>query len=308
VRELWYDKYRPDNFKDYIWSTDAISKQITDWETKGLSHVILHGPSGTGKTTLALLLANTYTDDMLFVRASVNNTIDFIRNDVTDFCSNAGWDGIQVVIFDEAERLTKDAQEALRNVMDTFGSSVRFIFTCNEVRRIRDAIKSRAQIVEVKELQYEEFALHLLEIAISEGVAEESEDDISIIEDIVSEHYPDMRKSIDMLQACSLSGHIKPISATTNESEDQATELLELIRNNSSINTIRNVVSSMNNNEIEDFYRVLGSSVNSFVETDKDEGELIKIVCKYLYQHSTIAFPDINLLASLVEITEYLHG
>ena len=298
--ELWYEKYRPTDIKDYIWSSDATAKKVNQWSETGLRHVIFHGPPGTGKTTLARLLVACYTDDVMFVKASVDSGIDFVRYDITDFCSTGGWDGVKAVIIDESERMTPDAQESLRNVMDTFGTTVHFIFTCNDIHRIHEALKSRAPVVEIKEINRDEFAIHLLDIAIAEGVAEETDDDIEIIESIVAQYYPDMRKSIDMLQSCSIGGHITPIVEISNDSDSQ-TQLLTLIIEDAPLADIRNIITNMNQTEILGFYELWA---NSSAQFESDEGEIIKIVAKYMYQHSFVAFPEINLLAGIVEMNQ----
>lgn len=301
---LWYEKYRPDSLEDYVWRDEDRQKRINSWLAKpeDFPNIILSGPTGTGKTTLALLMKDALgveSADFLFVDASRKSGAETIRNEVTNFCEIAGWSGLKIVLFDEAERLTRDAQEMLRNTMDMYGKYVRFIFTCNEPRRILDPIKSRCLTEAIDALDESTFVGRLYEIVEAEGI-DITEGNVDYLVKIMEIHYPNMRAAINTLQDSCRSGDlVDPNEA--NKQADWETSVHDLFQNpnKATVAKIREVVSSIRPEEIESVYRTLYENSSVF---GKEEDIAIITIADHLFQHQQVSFGEINLSSCLIKL------
>lgn len=303
--KLWYEKYRPKTLDEYVWSEGDTKRKVAQWlaDHTQFPHLVLTGPSGTGKTTLAGVLRRELgieDEDFLFIAASRMNGIDDIRGRVCDFCETSGWGELKMVVFDEAERLSRDAQEMLRNVIDTYNDHVRFVFTCNEARRIIDPLKGRCRVMQIEALDEEEFINRLVTICESEGV-ELDDDGITIIGDIVGRYYPNMRKSIDMLQDSFSDGRLVRFEETQVSAADWE-DAVRSVFHGGNIGTLREVVMGVDRGEIERVYQFMYErSVEFFGD---NEAEAIVLIAKYLHTNMSSPFPEITLCACLVELTE----
>lgn len=193
---LWTEKYRPDTLTGYIGNESLkakIARMIADGD---IPHLLLSGPAGTGKTTMAKMLVKNIDCDHLYINASDENNVETIRTKVKSFASTLGFKSMKIIILDEADYITQNAQAALRNIMETFSRSTRFILTCNFVERIIDPIVSRTQQFHVVPPTKIEVAKHLAGILQQEGVAYNAAD----VKLLVDAHYPDIRKVINEAQ------------------------------------------------------------------------------------------------------------
>ena len=309
--ELWYQKHRPKTFDDYVWSGEGLKKEVTDWlrDPVHMPHIILEGPYGTGKTTLALLIVDGLSlepSDWLYIDTNKHGGVDSIRDDVTNFCELGGWSGIKVVIIDEADGLSLDAQEKLRSVFNAYGGYVRFIFTCNKIRAINDGLKSRSVVVSIKQMDEEDFAVRLIDILTAEKIELPDEDVlISGIEQIVKAHYPDMRKAIGTLQRCCISGKFD-INAIVGNVLAPAWEssLIDTIMKGAPPSEIREITTSLNRNEFEDAYRFLYENATDMFDGEAKQMVAIIQIADALYRHANVSFPDINLAALLIELVK----
>ncbi|MEK6955861.1 MAG: replication factor C small subunit, partial [Nanoarchaeota archaeon] len=156
---LWTERYRPKKFEEVIGHHDIVKRLKALVEQKNIPHLLFSGPAGVGKTTLALVIARElYGDDwkqnFLELNASNDRGIDIIRNEVKDFAKTKGIANIpfKLILLDECDALTKEAQQALRRTMETYSNSCRFILSCNFVNKVIDPIKSRCAIFKFKPL------------------------------------------------------------------------------------------------------------------------------------------------------------
>ena len=193
---LWVEKYRPDNLDSYIGNEHLKSKIKLYLENGDLPHLLLYGRAGTGKTTLAKLLVNNIECDHLYINASDENSVDVVRNKVRNFASTIGFKDMKVIILDECDYITPNAQAALRTLMETFSKHTRFILTCNYVERIIDPIQSRCQSFQIVPPSRKEVAIHLTSI-LKEEEAEFEVDDVATL---VNGGYPDIRRVINFAQ------------------------------------------------------------------------------------------------------------
>lgn len=174
---VWTEKYRPKNFSDVRGQKEIIARVQAFVEAKNMPHLLFVGPAGVGKTTLALIVARqlygeNWKDSTLELNASDERGIDVVRNTIKDFArtrsvSNAPF---KIIYLDEADALTKEAQQALRRTMENYTSSCRFILSCNYSSKIIDPIQSRCAVFKFKPLAKEEILKIIDTIASAEGL------------------------------------------------------------------------------------------------------------------------------------------
>ena len=212
---LWVEKYRPDTLQGYIGNDVIVNKIKTYIEGGDIPHLLFYGRAGTGKTTLAKIVINNIECDYLYINASDENNVDTVRNKIRDFSSSAGFSTLKVVILDEADFMTPNAQAALRNLMETFSKHTRFILTCNYIEKIIDPIQSRCQVFAITPPSKKDVAERLLYITHEENIP----DNTNAIVHIVRATYPDIRRSINSLQRQIVNGNLVTDQASAIESQ-----------------------------------------------------------------------------------------
>lgn len=299
---MWYDEHRPKDLDEYVFESPGAKQQILNWIVEPLKkpHLILVGPTGTGKTTLALLIKEALNlgNNAKFVSASVNSGIETIRGEVQTFC-NIG-DAPKLVILDEADRLTRDSQQALRNVFDTFQKEVRFIFTCNSANSLIPPLVGRSWVIHVDKLDKEGFAKRLERILADEEVDISDEESRNIFENIFKATYPNMRLAINQLQKATKDGRLNEVEV---ESIGELRErLLSIFKENPgdfNIKKIRDFICEIDESKYISVYRYLYENSEIFAP---NEGEAIIKIADYLHRHKTYLLPDINILACFIEL------
>ena len=170
THSLLVEKYRPNVLENYV-GNENIKKSISKYlEQNDIQNLIFYGPAGTGKTTLAKLIVNNLDCESIYINASDERGIETIRDKVSSFASVASFKPLKVVILDEADFLTIQAQASLRNIIETFSRTTRFIMTCNFVERIIDPLQSRCQVLKIVPPTKKDVAKHLSWIMDEEGI------------------------------------------------------------------------------------------------------------------------------------------
>ena len=202
---LLVERYRSKTLDEYV-GNETIKKTIQQYlDQNDIQNFIFYGPAGTGKTTLAKLIVNNLDCDHIYINASDERGIETIRDKVSGFSSVMSFKPIKVVILDEADFLTIQAQASLRNVIETFSRTTRFILTCNYVERIIDPLQSRCQVLKIVPPSKQEIARHLNTILINEiGKGW----DVNSLVNIVNTHYPDIRKMLNTIQLSTKDGKL----------------------------------------------------------------------------------------------------
>jgi DNA polymerase III delta prime subunit len=202
---LWVEKYRPTKLEDYVGNEHLKSKVEGYLESGDVPHLLLYGKAGTGKTTLAKLIVNSIECDYIIINASDENNVDTVRNKVKNFASSMGFKPFKIVIMDEFDYMTPNAQAILRNLMETFSRHCRVILTCNYVEKVIEPIQSRCQSFQIVPPTKKDVAIQMSKILKSENI----EFDIKDLVPIIDASYPDIRKVINTCQLNSNKGTLK---------------------------------------------------------------------------------------------------
>ena len=301
MKDIWVEKYRPRTITEYVFKNDAQKRMIKGWVSDGgIPHLLFTGSAGTGKTTLAKVLINelgVQDADLLFINASRDNGIDHVRRKITNFSETMAWGNFKVVLLDEADYLSPDAQAALRGVMEQYHQSVRFILTCNYSNKIIPALQSRCQVLQIQKQDQVEFTARLAEILIAENVQFE----LDLLDTFVKANYPDMRKTINSLQAATVKGVLTE-PELTDEDSTWRIKMVDLFKQGKLTEARKMIVASARADEYEDIYRWLYDNVELLASTEEKQDEAIVVIRNGLVKHVSVADVEINLSATLIEL------
>ena len=295
---LWVEKYRPTTLDTYIGNEHLKSKVSVYLESGDLPHLLLYGKAGTGKTTLAKLLVNNIECDYMYINASDENSVDTVRNKVRGFASTMGFKDYKIIILDECDYITPNAQAALRNLMETFSKHCRFILTCNFVERIIDPIQSRCQSFQVIPPSKKEVAVHMTNILKEEGIASKVDD----IAGLVNAGYPDIRRVINSCQRQCVDGMLVVDKQSLVES-DYKMKLMEIIKKENKKDAFKSVRKLLADSQVTDFaelYKLMYDEVDSY--GTGHIAECILIIAKYQLSDSQVVDKEINAMAMIIEL------
>jgi replication factor C small subunit len=248
---LWVEKYRSQTLEDYV-GNENIKQTIGHYlKQNDIQNFLFYGTAGTGKTTLAKLIVNNLDCEYMYINASDENGIDTIREKVKGFASAASFKPFKVVILDEADYITIQGQAALRNIIETFSRSTRFILTCNYIERVIDPLQSRCQVLKIVPPSKQEIAYHIIDILKQENVGMGAED----LKLVINQHYPDIRKMLNTLQM-SVNGDEIVVDKSILVSNSYKNKVLaELCKPTAkSFNNIRQIIADSNINDFEDMF------------------------------------------------------
>lgn len=301
INNLWVEKYRPAVLSDYVGNEDFKSKIQNYLDEGEIPHLLLFGNKpGTGKTTAAKLIANHLDCDFLYINASSENNVDTIRTKVTNFVSTIGFKKWKIVILDEFDFTTSNAQAALRNLMETFSKGARFILTCNYVEKIIEPIQSRCVTFHILPPNKSAVATRCMKILDEEGVSYEKKD----IASVVSKSYPDMRRIINTLQSCSKSKTLK-IDTQTSIEANYMDEILNELKSfkdpPTAFKNIRKIIADSKVRSFEDLYKFLYDNLDSFTKNGKQASTILTIA-KAMQYDSMIVDKEIGIMAMFIEI------
>ena len=300
--ELWVDKYRPKSMDGYVWRDNAQKRQVESWiKDKSIPHLLLSGTPGIGKTTMAKILVNEIgieDADVLDVNASRETGIDFIRNKIVPFISSIAWGPFKVVLLDEADRLSPQAQDSLKGIIEEYSAYARFILTCNNPNMVVPALHSRCQQFHFTKLDQTEFTARAATVLVSENI----EFDLDTLDVYVSTTYPDLRKCLNLLQQNTSEGKLFSPQKEDAGSLDYKFEMVELFKAGEITKARKLLCSKARTEEMEEIYRWLYNNVAIFGD-DATQDKAILIIKQGLVDHTLISDPEINLAATLIRLS-----
>ena len=288
---LLVEKYRPNILENYVGNKNIKSVISKYLEQNDIQNFIFYGPAGTGKTTLAKLIVNNLECDYVYINASDERGIETIRDKVNGFASVASFKPLKVVILDEADFLTIQAQASLRNIIETFSRTTRFILTCNYVERIIDPLQSRCQVLKVVPPTKKITALHLLKILDQENIRHTDEDIISI----VNQFYPDLRKCINAIQANTVNSQLKLDESVLFSSNYVNKVISELGKDKPNFKNIRQIIANANTDDYEELFKELFDSASEYLPGK--EGTVASLVNDHQYKANFRIDKEINTMS-----------
>ena len=295
---LWVEKYRPTTLDTYIGNEHLKSKVKVYLESGDLPHLLLFGKAGTGKTTLAKLLVNNINCDYLYINASDENSVDVVREKVKNFASTMGFAEMKVIILDECDYITPNAQAALRNLMETFSKHCRFILTCNFVERIIDPIQSRCQSFQIIPPDRKQVAVHMSNILQSESITSDNKDIVTL----VNGGYPDIRRVINSAQRQVVDNKLVIDEAMITQN-DYKLSLLEILKTQDKKNSFKNIRQLIADSKVTDFsdlFRLLFDTIDDWGRGHI--AECILLLSQYQQSDAVVVDKEINIMAMFTEI------
>ena len=299
--KLYVEKYRSKVLDEYV-GNDTLKQVIAKYiEQNDIQNLLLYGPPGTGKTTLAKLLINNINCDHLYINASDERGIETIREKVQGFASTASFKPLKVIILDEADFITIQGQAALRNVIETYSMSTRFILTCNFIERIIDPLQSRCQVLKIVPPSKGEVAKHVVTVLEKEN----TEYDLDSIKTVVNQFYPDLRKILNTCQLSTHSGKLtldKSVLIASNYIDKVISELIKPTLTSWKI--IKQIIADSNISEYDELFRSLYDRIEEY--SKGNDGELIILISESQYQSNFRIDKEINIMACISQILKVI--
>jgi len=260
---LWVERYRPNKLEDYVGNEHLKSKVEGYLESGDVPHLLLYGKAGTGKTTLAKLIVNSVECDYMIINASDENNADTVRNKVKNFASSMGFKPFKIIIMDEFDYMTPNAQAILRNLMETFSKHCRFILTCNYVEKVIDPIQSRCQSFQIVPPTKKDVAIQMSKILKSENI----EFDVKDLVPIIDASYPDIRKVINTCQLNSNKGVLK-VDVQNLLENDYKLKVIDILKSKDDKRNkymkLRQAIIDSKANDFSDLYTILYDKVDEY--------------------------------------------
>jgi replication factor C small subunit len=304
MKELWTEKYRPSTLDDYVFRDDAQRKQVQQWvDSRTIPHLLFSGAPGTGKTTLAKVLINMLEIDeydVLEINASRENSVENVRDKITNFVQTMPFGEFKVVLLDEADYISPNGQAALRGVMETYASSSRFILTCNYPNKVIPALHSRCQGFHIEKIDHTEFTARVATVCVTEGV----DVDIDTLDSYVKATYPDLRKCLNLCQMNTIDGKLVKPNEGDSATADYKLAVVDLFKQGKILEARKMLCSQVRPEEMDELFRWMYDNLELWGSTQEQKDAAILIIAKGLRNIPMVADQEINLAATLVELTQ----
>lgn len=298
---IWVERYRPGTLDGYV-GNDTVRAKLEEYIAKqDIPHLLFYGTAGTGKTTAAKILVKNIDCDYMFINASDERGIDTVRDKIKGFASTVGFKPLKIVVLDEADFLGREAQPALRNMMEAYSATTRFILTANYIERIIDPLVSRTQVYKLTPPSKKDAALKLSDILKNENV----EYDKQTIVQIVNAYYPDLRKIINTAQLQTRDGKLQ-VSVEELIGQDMKLKMVDVLTNSiplkEKVNQIRQLVADQQVQDFTELYQLLYEYVETYAANKVPQ--TVIAIAEGLYRDGQVPDKEINFVATLYTILE----
>lgn len=299
TNSLWTEQFRPDTLEGYIGNEHIVEKVKIFIANGDVPHLLFYGTAGTGKTTLAKIISKAVDADVMYINASDENSVDAVRDKIKRYASTVGFKRWKIIILDEADYLTPNAQAALRNLMETYSKTTRFILTCNYVEKIIDPIQSRCQTFAITPPNKTDVAKRLVQVLEENSVKY----DIKDVAAIINASYPDIRRALNAAQGSVINGQLVLDKASAIQA-NYMTEILEILKTpkdkKSSFAKIRQVIADSKVKDFTALYTFLFDNLDEFAVGHI--GAVILLIAEAQYKDAQVVDKEINVMAMFVNI------
>jgi DNA polymerase III delta prime subunit len=303
MKQLWVEQYRPNTIDGYVFVDDAQREQVQAWIQDGsIPHLMLSGSAGTGKTTLAKLLINELgvdEYDVMYANGSKEaRKVEWVDK-LISFCQTMPFGKFKVVLIDEADYMNPNSvQPALRNLMEDYSATVRFILTCNFPNKIIAPLHSRCQGFHITKTDHTEFTARVATVLVTEGI----EFDLDVLDTYVKATYPDLRKCLNLTQMNSQTGTLSAPSESDKSARDWKLDCVDLFKRGKIREARTLLCQSSSPEEAEEVFRWMYDNLELWGDTPERQDQAIVIIRNGLVNNNAVADVEINLSATLIEL------
>jgi replication factor C small subunit len=303
MKYLWTETYRPRTIQDYVFRDQTQREQVQAWiDQKSIPHLLFSGAPGVGKTTLAKILIHELdvdAYDVLEINASREGKVEDVRDKISRFVETMPFGEFKVVLLDEADYISPNGQAALRGVMETYHATARFILTCNYPNRVIPALHSRCQGFHIERVDVTEFTARMATVLVAESV----EFDLDTLDTYVKATYPDLRKCLNMCQMNSSTGCLLAPHGDEGGVREWKADVVQLFKSGRITDARKMLCTNARPEEMEEVFRWMYDNLDLWSTDTEKQDQAIVIIRNGLVNHSFVADPEINLSATLIELS-----
>lgn len=303
MKYLWTETYRPRTIQDYVFRDQAQREQVQAWIDQGsIPHLLFSGAPGVGKTTLAKILIHELdvdAYDVLEINASREGKVEDVRDKISRFVETMPFGEFKVVLLDEADYISPNGQAALRGVMETYHATARFILTCNYPNRVIPALHSRCQGFHIERVDVTEFTARMATVLVAESI----EFDLDTLDTYVKATYPDLRKCLNMCQMNSITGRLLAPHGDEGGVREWKVEVVQLFKSGRITDARKMLCANARPEEMEEIFRWMYDNLDLWSTDAEKQDQAIVIIRNGLVNNSFVADSEINLSATLIELS-----